>query len=67
MPLPVGLCKAAISAWNALPSSCHLPPNPMLYYLSPKLQITSSLKQKELFPPLGPHRTLLQAWDATVK
>lgn len=39
MPLPLGLCKAAISAWNALPSSCHLPPNALL----PFSQVTNHL------------------------
>lgn len=55
-------CLGAISAWNAPPFLL----DPQCFtYLSPKLQIPSSTKWKDLLPPLGTHRTLLQAFDAT--
>lgn len=72
---PLSLNRLAPPSPASLPlRGCHLhleysplflPPPNMLYSPSPKLQITSALKQKESFPLLGTHRTLLQAWDAT--
>lgn len=71
-PAPLSLNRLAFPALVPL-QGCHLclerPPiflPKCLTSPSSKLQITSSMKQKELLPPLGTHRTLLQAWDTSV-